>query len=32
MRRGMEWDPWYHEMCITVGKRVSVYLDKLVLY
>ena len=21
MRRGIEWDPWYHEMCITVGKK-----------
>lgn len=21
MRRGMEWDPWYHELCVTVAKK-----------
>jgi len=21
MRKGMEWDPWYHEMCRTVAKK-----------
>ena len=21
MRRGMEWDPWYHELCMTIGKK-----------
>jgi len=21
MRKGMEWDKWYHELCITVGKK-----------
>jgi len=21
MRRGMEWDPWYHELCMTIAKK-----------